>query len=271
MLKDTPHMSKKTKYLVFFLSLLVLAAAALLFILGNEDDSAIVFFSGAGMKAPASEIARNFTDLTGIPVHVHFEGSAVLRQYIETYDDADIYMSGDKKNMDILKEKGFVREPVFIAWHIPSILIPPENRNKIRGLNDLAKNGVRFVMSNPSQASLGRLVNNTLSRHPKGDKILNNAAVFGSNSQDDLRLFWTLYKKGEVDAVIEWDVMAYAPEGKGLMIVPFEEQYEIRDPLMIGLLTTSRNPDRAGRFLDYFRTEGVKIFKAHGYTVEAGK
>jgi molybdate transport system substrate-binding protein len=253
------------------IALLAIVFAAIFFYQRNKEERFIVFFSGEGMKVPVSEIVNDFTDKTGLRVDVHFDGSAILRQHIETYGGVDLFMSGDKKNMDALAEKGFVKELTFIAWHIPSILVPPENSEKIKGLNDLAKEGVRIVMSNPQQASLGRLVNDMLRRHPKGGDILNNVVVYGSDSQDDLRLFRDLYEKGEADAVIEWDVMVYGPEGKGLIVVPFEKEYEIKDPLTLALLKTSGDPKISRKFYEYFRTEGIKAFKKHGYTIEAVK
>ncbi len=260
----------KVKHFALIAAVLVIAAA-LFFLFKSKGKQSIVFFSGAGMKVPVSEIVKNFTDSTGIVVDMHFDGSAVLRQYIETYGDVDVFMSGDRNNMDILVQNGFVKEQTFIAWHIPSILIPPENKNTIQGLNDLAKKNVRFVMSNPAQASLGKLVNDMLARHPRGKEILKHAAVYGSDSQDDLRLFRDLYKKGGADAVIEWDVMVHVPEGNGLIVVPFDKKYEIRDSLSIAVLKASAHPEIAKRFFDYFRMEGVAVFKKHGYNTEVGK
>ncbi|MBI5640088.1 MAG: molybdate ABC transporter substrate-binding protein [Nitrospirae bacterium] len=260
---------EKNGLLITSIVLLFIVSAAIFFYQAKERERFVVFFSGAGMKIPVSEIVRDFTEKTGIKVDVHFEGSAILRQHIETYGGIDLFMSGDKKNMDILTEKGFVRESRFIAWHIPSILIQPETGGKIKGLNDLAKEGVRIVMSNPQQASLGRLVNDMLKRHPQGSDILNNVVVYGSDSQDDLRLFRDLHGKGKADAVIEWDVMAYVPEGKGLAVVPFEKEYEIKDQLALALLKASRNPEMSRKFYDYFKTEGISVFKKHGYNTGA--
>jgi molybdate transport system substrate-binding protein len=259
------------KYMVPIIISLLTLLAAFFFLMNRKDHQFIVFFSGAGMKIPVNEIVAGFTASTGIRVDVHFEGSSVLRRYIELYGDADLFMSGDKENIDNLIRSGLVKESAFIAWHIPSILIPPENKGKIKGLDDLAKKGVRFIMSNPKQASLGMMVDEMMRRHPKGKDISRNVAVYGSSTQDDLKLFWDLYKKGKADAVIEWDVMVHVPEGKGLLIVPFEKEYEIKDALMIALLRTSKHPAGAKRFYDYFRTEGIKVFKKHGYATEAGR
>ena len=259
------------KYPVLLVVLLLTILTIPFFLSRMKKDKIIVFFSGAGMKSPVADIVKDFTRLTGINVDVHLEGSAVLRQYIETYQDCDVLMTGDRKNMDMALEEGLVKEQAFIAWHIPSILVPPENKDKIRGLNDLAKKNIRLVMSNPAQASLGRLVADMLLRHPRGKEILNNVVVYGADSQDDLRLFRDLYKKKGVDAVIEWDVMAFVPEGRGLIVVPFEKEYEIRDPLMVALLKRSGNPEISKQFYDYFRTEGIKAFKKHGYNTEEGR
>ncbi len=237
----------------------------------RRDHRALLFFSGAGMKIPVTEITQDFTAATGIPIDVHFEGSSVLRRYIELYGDAHLFLSGDSGNIDILEHKGLVRERKFVAWHIPSILVPPENSKNITGLIDLARPDVRFVMSNPEQASLGKMVHGMLLRHPRGRAILNNVAAYGSSTQDDLRIFRELHAKGRADAVIEWDVMVHAPEGKELKVVPFEKEHEIKDAITIALLATPEASKTAKRFYDYFTTEGRAVFKKHGYTVEAEK
>jgi len=265
------HFLKKSLLLITSIILLFIVSVAIFFYQGNEKKRFVVFFSGTGMKIPAAEIVKDFTDLTGVSVNVHFDGSSVLRQHIETYGDADVFMSGDKANIDALIKKGLVKESAFIAWHIPSILIPPENRERIKGLNDLAKSGIRFVMANPAHAASGRLANEAISRHPKAEEILGNVAVFGSSTADSLARFWDLYGKGRADAVIEWDIMVHVPEGKDLMVVPFEKKYEVKDAIVLALIENSRKPDISKRFYDYFRTEGIKVFKKHGYNTEAEK
>jgi len=262
---------RKTYYITLIAAFLLAAAVISLYTCKGGESRYIVFFSGSGMKIPVSEIVRDFSGKTGIAVDVHFEGSAVLRRHIETFGDADLFMSGDRKNVELLVEKGLVKEHTFIAWHIPVILLPPENRDMIKGLNDLAKKGVRFVMANPAHAASGRLVHDMLQRHPKGKEILNNVVVYGSSTADALRLFRELREKGEVDAVVEWDIMVHAPEGSGLIAVPFEREYEIKDPLMLAILKAADKSSNAGKFYDYFRTKGIDIFKKHGYNTEAGK
>jgi len=259
----------KKSHLLIVVILLAVVFAAVFFYQGNKKESFIVFFSGSGMKIPVSAIVNDFTEKTGTMVDVHFEGSAILRQSIETYGNVDVFMSGDRKNMDILMEKGFVKEAMFVAWHIPFILIPPENRGKIKGLTDLSKEGIRFVMANPAHAASGRMAAEAISRHPKATEILKNVVVYGSSTADALRLFWDLHREGKADAVIEWDVMTHVPEGKGLIAVPFEKEYTIKDSIMLALLKNSRNPEIAKKFYDYFRTEGIKVFKKHGYNTEA--
>ncbi len=54
-------------------------------------------------------------------------------------------------------------------------------------------------MSNPHQASLGKLVRDMLLRHPNGKAVPRNAVAYGSSFQDDIRLFRELYRQGRAD------------------------------------------------------------------------
>lgn len=260
-------MSWRWKYSVPVLLLI----AGFLIVMPGREERFVVFFSGAGMKVPAIEIAKGFKAATGIDVSVHFDGSSILRQHIEKYGDVDVFMSEDKADIDELINKGLVRESVFIAWHIPSILVPHEYKERIKGLNDLSKKGIRIVMSNPVHAASGRLVHEMLLRHPKGKEILKNVIAYGSSTDDSLRLFRDLYKNGGVDVLIEWDIMVNVVDGKGLIIVPFEKKYEIRDTLMLALIRKSGNSEISKFFYDYFKTEGIKVFKKYGYNTEIEK
>ena len=261
-------MSRKRYLILIIVVMLALVSALFLF---KNGEQIIVFFSGTGMKVPATEIIKDFSKKTGINVDVHFEGSSILRQHIERYGDADVFMSGDRENIDILINKGLVKESSFIAWHIPVILVPSEKREKIKGLNDLSKKDIRFVMANPKLAASGRMAYDAISRHPMSREILKNIAAYSSSTQESLKIFWDLYKNGQADAVIEWDVMVHVPEGKRLFVVPFEKEYEIRDSIMIALIKKSRNPDISKKFYDYLKKEGTEVFKRYGYNTEAQK
>jgi ABC-type molybdate transport system substrate-binding protein len=78
-----------------------------------------------------------------------------------------------------------------------------------------------------------------------------------------------LYREGGIDAVIEWDVMAATPAGKGLVVVPIEPPYNVTDELYAGLLTTAGDPQLARQFYTYLTTKGKEIFKKHGYNIDS--
>jgi len=247
---------------------LIIISAGIFLLIANNNQKSIHFLSGAGMKVPVMEIAKNFEKETGIKVKTDFEGSSILRDYIIKYKRGDLFLPGDKKNLDIISEKGLLEDSFFLAWHVVSILVAPEMKDRIRCLNDLADKGIRLVISNPRQASLGKIVmKHIIERHPKGRQILNNVVVYGSSSQDVLRI----YREGGVDAVIEWDVMASTPEGKGLIIVPIEDDYQVKDQLFVGLLRTSKDQVSARKFYDYMKTKGKEVFRKHGYNITFDK
>ena len=242
----------------YVLAIMIIAATVGFFSLSGRQKTSLLFLSGAGMKAPVTEIAANFERETGIRVQTQFAGSAILRDYILNFQAGAIFLPGDRKNLDILIEKGLVAENAFLAWHVVAILVAPEARERIKGLADLAEPGVRLAMSNPKLASLGRIVmKNVIEKHPNGQAILKNVVVYGSSSQDVLKL----YREGGIDAIIEWDVMAARPEGQGLIVVPLEKPYQVKDELYAGLLTTAQEPRSAKKFYDYLITTGKEVFR----------
>ncbi len=259
--------SRKIYFLIFGLFIFLLTATALLYTHNVSQESYIVFLSGAGMQEPVNKIAADFEQQTGIKVQTHFDGSSILRDYILKFKTGDIFLPGDKKNLDILQKKGLIKRSAFLAWHVVAILVSPQAADKISSLDDLSKPGIRLAMSNPRQASLGRLVMKKIIRkHPRGQAILNNIKAYGSSSQDVLRL----YHQGNIDAVIEWEVMALTPAGKGLIVIPLQKPYQIKEPLEAGLLTTSKHPKLAKRFFQYLITSGSEVFRRQGYNENRG-
>ncbi len=249
--------------LSLFIALVIVLTA--FFLWPARQETSLIFFSGAGMKGPVDEIAQNYEQETGIRVQTHFEGSSVLREHIIKFKTGDIFLPGDKKNLDKLSDKNLVSESTFIAWHVVAILVSPQFKDRIHDLNDLAQKGVRLAFSNPRQASLGRIVmKNIINKHPKGQDILANVVMYGSSSQDVLKI----YRAGGIDAIIEWDVMASTPEGKGLVVVPLKEPYQVKDKLYAGLLTTARDQKQAKKFYKYLSSKGKQVFRKYGYNTE---
>lgn len=252
----------KVRNLLFSVLILSVVALAVFLIMPERKKPYLIVLSGAAMRAPVTEIAENFEKETGIKVYTVFDGSLTLMNYILNFRAGDVFLPGDKKVLDSIYERGLVKEDSLVAWHRVGILVSPWYRGKINNLDDLSRKGVRLAISNPEMTSLGKLVNERiLSRHPRGREILSNVVFFGSSTQEILRI----YREGDIDAVIEWEVMAFVPEGKGLLSVPIEEAYSIKDALHVGLLTTSQNPKLAKRFFDYFAHEGKEIFSKYGY------
>jgi molybdate transport system substrate-binding protein len=235
------------------------------FISEKKTKPTVLFFSGSGMRAPVTEIIKNFSEQTRIPVNVYYEGSRNLSEYIDTYGDADLILPGGLAAIEDLRRKGLVKESALVALHIPAILVPQSKKGSIRGLDDLAAKGVRIVMANPSQAASGKLIYEALKKHPKSKQIFANIVAYGSSTNDTMRVFTELYKKGQADAVLEWDIMARDPEWKGLAVVPFDKKYAAKEYLKIAILNTRKEKIDARRFYEYFRIEGVKVFQKHGY------
>lgn len=250
---------------IFTVALSFILVTGCLLMKSKQQKQQITFLCGAGMKAPVTDIVETFERETGIKVQTVFDGSSTLREYIIEFNSGDVFLPGDKANLDVLQEKRLIKKSSFLAWHVVAILVAPELKEEIKSIDDLAKDGIRLAISNPRLASLGRVfMDRIISSHPLEKDILRNVVVYGSSSQDVL----DLYREGEIDAILEWDVMAATKEGQGLVVVPIAEQYRVKDELRVGLLTTSKNSDLARKFYDYLLTYGKDFFRKYGYNID---
>ncbi len=231
----------------------------------QRQQPPLLFLCGAGMREPIAELIAQFSSRTGIAVDVRYDGSAILRDYILTFRQGDLFLPGDVENLLLLADAGLVTRNDFLARHDAAVLVPAEDRRKVTQFADLARPGVRIVMTNPRMASLGRLlVTKVLDRHPLGRAILDNVVVYGSSSWDVLQLF----QKGGVDAALDWETSAYTPAGAGLIALPLPPGYQVSEPLRLALLATSRQQARARRLYRFILRHAGATFRRYGYHTE---
>ncbi len=257
------------RQIAYWLAFAAVAAAAMIWTTDSvaplRRHPPLLFLCGAGMRGPVTELADRFTSSTGIDVDVRYEGSSILRDYILTFRQGDLFLPGDEENLRLLASAGLVRRSGFVARHEAAVLVPAGGGGKVARFADLARPGLKIVMANPRMASLGRLLmEKVLDRHPLGPAILGNVVVFGSSSLDVLQLF----QRGDADAVFDWQTSAFAQDGTMLDVIPLPAGYRVSEPLRLGLLATSRQPARAQQLYRFILRHAAPVFRRYGYRTD---
>lgn len=78
--------------------------------LANEK---ITVSAAASLQEALTEVRDNFAkkeNIQGENISINFAGSGTLRQQIEQGAPVSVFISADMKNMDLLREKGFIKE-----------------------------------------------------------------------------------------------------------------------------------------------------------------
>jgi molybdate transport system substrate-binding protein len=241
---------------------LVLTLAAVSWAIAGPRS--IEVFVGSASKPAIQEVARRFTEQTGIEVLLHLGGSGAMLSQIQLAQRGDIYFPGSSDFMARAIGLGLVepQSEVRVAYLVPAINVVAGNPLKIRSLRDLARPGVRVGIARPETVCVGLyaveiLEDSGLAKEVR-QNVVNTAESCASTAQ--------MLSLGLVDAVLGWDVFDdWDP--RHIDTVPYApEQIERIGYLPAALARFVRDRDAAQAFLDTLTSaEAQAIFRRHGY------
>jgi molybdate transport system substrate-binding protein len=253
-----------TKTMIIAVIAIVLLVAGGVYVLTTSEDkpSSIMVYSGAGMRKPMDELGVLFEQKHDIAVEYNYAGSNTLLSQMELTQQGDVYMPGAHLYIEKAIEKGFVDYTQNIAYHEMIIAVPEGNPANITCLSDLAKPGIRVVLSDPDAASSGKDAQEILDKNGLREAVyanviartatVNELVVYISMEQADASLIYRASLCGTED---ETDMVEIPQEQNILPIIP------------IGQLTFSQNPKYAKMFVDFVASdEGKAIFEEYCFT-----
>jgi molybdate transport system substrate-binding protein len=116
---------------------------------GGEERSTLTVFAASSLTDAFGELAKTFEERNpGVEVRQSFESSSTLLTQIQQGARADVFATAADEEMDAAVDDGLVaREPEVFARNREVILVPQANPANIRGMEDLAKPGVKLVLA----------------------------------------------------------------------------------------------------------------------------
>ncbi len=130
---------------------------------GCGAESAISAAPGLTVLAAAS-LSEAFEDLgRGTAVTYSFAGSQQLVAQVEAGAPVDVVATADPDAMDRVARAGLVETPRTFARNRLAIAVEPGNPQRIEGLADLARNGLKVVLADPAVPA-GRYAGQALER-----------------------------------------------------------------------------------------------------------
>lgn len=243
---------------------LVLATAALVGGCGGPDEDAVVLYAGAGLSKAVDAAIAEFEKTRGIKVVVDYAGSQTILSSAKEKGSGDLFMPGDVWYVDELhRQSELISEKTPVAYFVPVILVRKDSTKTINTLADLFAADVTVALGDPDACQVGRLSTKLLKKN--GLDRANLKEPMESLTVNELGV-WVDTRK--VDAGIVWDAIAvnYASSCRAVTI---PRDKNIISNVVVGLMTTSKQPVKAREFVDFLTSQaGQDILNAHGLQTE---
>lgn len=245
---------------VFFAIILSTAAVAL-------SEERLMLFAGAASKPPAEEAVKLFEKNTGVRVEVIFGGSGYVLSQMILAKKGDIYFPGSSDYMEKAKREGYVYPETerIVVYLVPAINVQKGNPKHIKGLEDLARPGIKVAIANPEGVCVGayavEIIEKNFTKKQKKD-FKKNIVNYTESCAKTL----TVVSLKLVDAVIGWSVFQHwNPET--VETIPLKSDEVVRvGYIPIAVSTFTKNKVLAEQFVDFIISEEVRsIFKKHQY------
>lgn len=247
--------------------LLPLALAGFLF--SNQVTAAgeILALCGASLKPPLEELGAEFEKETGIRVVFTFGAAGALLSQVKFSKTGDVLIIPEGSDyVQRAEREGLVRSGTErrLAFLIPALLVKKGNPKGIKGLEDLARPGVRVALGNPEAVAAGALAREILKSNGLWEKVRGNVVTYTETGPKLV----TLLALGAVDAVIGFRVWGLQNR-EMVEVIELRPEQIPRVSIVSGAISAyCRNPKDAEAFLLFLEGQrGREVFRRWGYVV----
>lgn len=260
----------KTVFAAFVVVALVAVVLCVVFtrLAPSEVDAAtakeqLLIYCGITMIQPMTEIARVIEQQEGCEIIITKGGSGNLLRAIKVNKLGDLYLPGSDSYIKTCQEEGLVNDTVHVGHNKAAIMVQKGNPKGITNdLGNLTSPDYYVVIGNPNSGSIGRETRKILERAGIFDQVSRNAGQLTTDSKDLVNVL----RNKEADLVINWYATSTWPDNEPYVdVLSIDEQYASKKKLVLGLLTFSKHPDIARKFMAYAASEkGRALFEQYG-------
>ena len=259
-------MIDKRLFSVVFIAIVLATSAGM-----AEQPKELTVFCAASLTGAFGEIGHIYKNETNISVVFNFDGSQVLRTQIENGAYADIFVSANKKQMNTLKNEGFMNNSSITVFTKtkPVIIVPKDNPAKIQNISNLAKPGLKIVIGTKdvpigdyTLQILAKLANDSAFGPGFTKKVMANVV----SNETNVNYITSKVALGEADAGIAYKSDITRDLKTKIMKIEIPEKYNVIAEYPTGILKQSRYPNEAEQFMDLVKSDkGLAILEKYDF------
>ncbi len=199
-----------------------------------------------------------------IQITFNFGSSGSMRQQIEQGAEVDMFMPAGKRDVDILKEKGLLRDDTIrnVLGNQLALIVPSDSTVKIEGFKELTQNAIqKLAVGEPGSVPAGKYAEETFANLGILDAV-KSKTVYAK----DVREVLAWVSTGNADAGVVYATDTKASDQIKVIAIADEASHS---PIVYpgAILKGSKHVEEAEAFLSFISSDKAKtIFEAHGYT-----
>lgn len=236
-----------------------------------EEGGEMTVFAAASLTDAFAEVKGNLEAANpGLSITIETGGSQALVTQLEQGATVDVLATANTSTMHTAVDDGLVAHPSELTTNRLVIVTPQGNDVGITSLDDLAGDGVKFVVAAPDvpagdYATRAICAYDVSGSAPDGflDAINGNIV----SEEPDVRSVLAKVQLGEADAGIVYasDAAASNAQGNPVDTIDFPAGIPVNATYMIGAVEGG-NPDLAAAFIGYvLGPEGQEILANYGF------
>ncbi len=215
---------------------------------------------GGSFRYPLEKLAKLFEEETGRRVALVFGQCEDHLPKVKMHTVGDVFVAHDPF-IKYTEDAGAMLRCVQVGYVAPVLVVKKGNTKKIERFEDLARPGLRVVLSNPDFTTCGEMVFALLEKKQIKEAVLANVgnALVRTHAQEAAQI-----KLGHRDAGVMWNGIAHNwLDSLEIIPGPYEYDREVRVGV-IGL-SYSKKKDLVEEFLKFIEEHGKKVFTEFGY------
>ena len=244
----------------------------------SQQRAPLLCYVGGTMRPVMEHLAEVYESKTGQPIEIDYAGSGECLIKIDTTRRGDIYVCHDPF-LGLLKKKGLCRQGWTVAGVKPMIAVAKGNPKNITSLKDLARPGIRLVLTHPVYSTAGHIVKVMFAKAKLGDGIEKNVVTRtkgGGSAANAVGL-------GHGDAAIVWNAVIHLRKDK-LDMVDIEDRFRPQPgvdavttatfgpidmsfvAVTLATLKCSKQPEAASAFAEFVASDANRsVFEDYGF------
>jgi molybdate transport system substrate-binding protein len=262
--------------------LLLVSALAILFFITPasicaEQPKELTVSTAASLTNAFGEIGQMYKNETNTSVVFNFDGSHALATQMINGAYADVFVSANTNQMNVVKNAGLMNNSsvIVFAENKLSFIVPKNNPGKIRDLKDLAKPGIKIVIG-AKDVPVGDYAMQIIDN-------LGNDSAFGPEYKSKV-LANVVSKETNVNYVVakvalgEADVgFAYVSDvtydlASKVDMVEIPDKYNVIAQYPMGIVNDSKYPAESEAFIKLVTSDaGKSILEKYGFKPVEGK